>query len=104
MYGSSVVVLIIDGVFWLCEIGASVRHFRPATVLLYISIIIQTNSLQNLHEGPKAVPRDRKIGPGSPLPDFVSRNSPIARFCPPTCPLHFGQSFSPSLFPSLFLS
>ena len=101
------------GVFWSCKISTSVPHFRPTTVL-YISINIRANSLQNLHEGLKAVPRDQKIGPDPLFGTLLACNRPIARFCtwflnrflfiPPTCRLHFVQSLSPSLLPPLPLS
>ena len=45
-------------------------------IVLYISTIIRANFLRNLHEGPKAGSRDRKIGSESPLPDSVRPQSP----------------------------
>ena len=48
----------------------------PTLTILYISTIIQAYFLRNLHEGPTAVSRNRKIGPESPLPDSVRPQSP----------------------------
>ena len=46
LYGSSAVVLIFDGVFWLCGIGEGVPHFCPAT-LCAATMQIQKEGMQS---------------------------------------------------------